>query len=112
MDFHDEVYLHHIYDSILKIEAYAKTGEDKFFEESHWQDAIIRQLEILGEASKKLSKKFREEYQDIPWKRMAGLRDILIHEYFGVDLNAVWQIVERNIPQLKDQISKIMPAKN
>ena len=112
MDFHDEVYLHHIYDSILKIEAYAKIGEDKFFAESHWQDAIIRQLEILGEASKKLSKKFREDYKDIPWKRMAGLRDILIHEYFGVDLNAIWQIVERNIPQLKDQISKIVTKIN
>ena len=70
------------------------------------QDGIIRELEIIGEASKQLSLEFKEKYSDIPWKDIAGMRDKLIHEYFGVDLNAVWETVEDDLPILKSALQK------
>ena len=75
---------------------------------SHWQDAIIRQLEIIGEATKRLSKGLRSRHSEVPWRRMARLRDVLIHDYFGVDLAAVWEITQKDLPQLKGSIEKIL----
>ena len=75
---------------------------------SHWQDATIRQLEIIGEATKQLSRELRSENPDVPWRRMAGLRDVLIHEYFGVDLTAVWQLTLTEIPVLRKRIEIIL----
>ena len=72
----DEVYLSHILDSTRKIESYISHGSDEFFDKSHWQDAVIRQLEIIGEATKKLSDELRSRYDEIPWRRIAGLRDV------------------------------------
>ncbi len=100
----DSVYLRHILDAINKIESYISVGHDAFFSQTHWQDAVIRQLEILGEATKRLSPALRSRYPDIPWKRMAGLRDVLIHDYFGVDLNMVWQIAQEYLPKLRAEI--------
>ena len=81
-------------------------------EHSHWQDAVIRQLEIVGEATKHLSEDVRVRHPDVPWRRIAGLRDVLIHDYMGVDLEAVWQVTQKNIPQLKEQLIKIFPELN
>ena len=82
----DHAYLCHIRDSIAKVESYATVGKEEFMSLSHWQDAIIRNLEIIGEATKRLSKPLKEQYPDIPW-RSAGLRDVLIHDYMGV----IWE---------------------
>ena len=75
---------------------------------SHWQDAIIRQLEIIGEATKRLSKGLRSRYTEVPWRRMAGLRDVLIHDYFGVDLAAVREITQKDLPKLKGSVERIL----
>jgi len=107
----DRLYLCHIVDAIEKIESYSSVGHETFLKETHWQDAIIRQLEIIGEATKKLSSNLRNEYPDIPWRRMAGLRDVLIHDYMGVDISAVWEIVQNNLPSLKEQIKAIPISK-
>lgn len=107
----DSLYLQHILDAINKIEEYVSVGHETFISTSHWQDAVIRQLEIIGEATKKLSDDLRVEYPEIPWKRIAGLRDILIHDYMGVDLPAVWEITQKNLPDLKQQIQIILSAK-
>jgi uncharacterized protein with HEPN domain len=104
----DALYLQHIQDAIKKIEQYAAVGKVSFMEQSHWQDSIIRQLEIIGEASKRLSEGLRDEYASVPWRRIAGLRDVLIHDYMGVDLNAVWEITQKDIPTLKQSISIIV----
>jgi len=104
----DIVYLSHIRDAIQKIESYAAVGRDVFIATSHWQDAVIRQLEIIGEAAKKVSPELREQHDDIPWRRIAGLRDVLIHDYMGVDLSAVWEITQRDIPPLRDRLREIL----
>ncbi|MBU0729147.1 MAG: DUF86 domain-containing protein [Proteobacteria bacterium] len=100
----DSVYLHHILDSIEKIETYSRVGRETFMSTSHWQDAIIRNLEIIGEAVKRLSEDFKSNNPEIIWRDIAGLRDILIHQYMGVDLNTVWNVIENNLPELKQVI--------
>ena len=100
----DYIYLCHILDSIAKIESYATVGKETFMTESHWQDAIIRNLEIIGEATKRLSIPLKEQYPDIPWRNISGLRDVLIHDYMGVDLESVWNVVENDLPFLKEQL--------
>ena len=106
----DALYLHHILEAIQKIETYTAAGREAFMAGSHWQDATIRQLEIIGEATKQLSRELRAQYPDVPWRRMAGLRDVLIHEYFGVDLAAVWQLTQTEIPGLRKRIEIILQA--
>jgi uncharacterized protein with HEPN domain len=104
----DLAYLKHIRDAIGKIETYASVGRELFMKESHWQDAIMRQLEIIGEATKHLSDKLRAKYIAVPWRQIAGLRDILIHNYMGVDLNAVWEVTQKDIPTLKAHVVTIL----
>ncbi|HKP52623.1 MAG TPA: DUF86 domain-containing protein [Chloroflexia bacterium] len=100
----DQVYLTHIRDAIEKIESYVAVGLEVFMNTSHWQDAVIRQLEIIGEATKRLSPALREQHNYVPWRRIAGLRDVLIHDYMGVDLEAVWGISQRDVPELKKYV--------
>ncbi len=104
----DSVYLHHILDAIGKVERYTSVGHDTFLTESHWQDAVIRQLEIVGEATKRLGSEMREREGDVPWRRIAGLRDVLIHDYMGVDVEAVWRITETELPALRARIESIL----
>ena len=104
----DAVYLLHILDAIKKIRRYAAAGHAEFMAQSHWQDATIRQLEIIGEATKRLSEEMRSAHPHIPWRRIAGLRDVLIHDYMGVDLNVVWNIIQGRIPELEDEIRAIL----
>lgn len=104
----DRVYLQHIVDAIVKIETYVQVGREEFLASSHWQDAVVRQLEIVGEASKRLSDDLRSRHDDIPWRRICGLRDVLIHDYMGVDLNAVWEVAKTQIPELKTRIDLIL----
>ena len=94
----DQLYLKHILDAIDKVDTYIAVGHEVFIASSHWQDAVIRQLEIIGEATKRLSKQFCSRHSDVPWRRIAGLRDVLIHDYMGVDINAVWEITQKNLP--------------
>lgn len=100
----DRSYLLHIRDAIARIEQYAGHGREAFLGEPHWQDAIIRQLEIVGEATKHLSRDFRDGHPGIPWQRIGGPRDVLIHDYMGVDLETVWEIVRQRLPELKNVV--------
>ncbi|HYU31182.1 MAG TPA: DUF86 domain-containing protein [Thermoanaerobaculia bacterium] len=78
---------------------------EQFLVDTKTQDAVIRTLEILGEATKKISPALRESHPDIPWKGMAGVRDKLIHDYFGVNLDIVWQIVRDQLPALAEKVA-------
>jgi len=103
------VFLSDIHDCIKKIEEYMRgVKREKFLEEIQLQDAVMRRLEIIGEAAKNVSLEVRKKYPDIPWKKMAGLRDVLIHTYFGVNLERVWIVVKYDLPDLKKKIKKIL----
>lgn len=103
------IYLEHISACIQKIEDYTKElNEESFLQNSLIQDAVIRNFEIIGEATKKLDNDFQVKYPEIEWKKIAGMRDKLIHDYIGVDLWAVWSVVENIVPNLKRQIGNIL----
>jgi len=97
----DQAYLRHILDSIKRIESYASVGKEEYLSNTHWQDAIIRNFEVIGEAAKRLSEEFKEGNAQVQWRSIAGLRDVLIHDYLAVDLKAVWQVIENDLPDLK-----------
>ena len=102
----DSVYLKHIRDAITKIENYTrKISAASFNKYPLIQDGSIRQIEIIGEATKRLSEKIRSDHDDIPWDDIAGMRDKLIHDYFGVDIEKVWLTIKNDIPILKKQIN-------
>jgi uncharacterized protein with HEPN domain len=107
----DTVYLRHVGDAIAKIETYL-TGVDEaiFHSQSLIQDGVIRQLEIIGEAVKRISPPIRELAPQIPWSAIAGMRDKLIHDYFGVNLDQVWLTATIDIAELKTAVTAILAA--
>ena len=104
----DFVYIDHILLCINKIQDYTKDLEQIDFNKNELiQDAVIRNIEIIGEATKKISSDLKSQYKEIPWKEMSGMRDKLIHDYFGVDVEVVWKTVKEDIPYLKSLIQNI-----
>jgi uncharacterized protein with HEPN domain len=102
----DPVYLGDILHCIHNIAAYTHAGEAEFFQSSLIQDAVARKFEIIGEATKRLSPELRQAHSNIPWRRMAGFRDILIHSYMNINLANVWQAVQE-IVSLEAEIASI-----
>ena len=104
----DRVYLAHIRDALQQIASYTEGMNDEAFRGNRLvQDAVIRQFEIIGEATKNLSDSFREDNPLVPWRDLAGFRDKLIHQYFGVDLTTVWRSVVDDVPLLLTEIASI-----
>lgn len=103
------VYLVHMLERIKRIQAYIQPGRDAFFSEILIQDAVIRNLEIIGEAARKIGEDYRVAHPEFQWKGMTGLRNILIHDYEEVDLEKVWQLVTGELSPLKTAIEKILP---
>lgn len=103
------LYIEDILESIDKIEEYiGEIKEEDFYRNTQLQDSVLRRLEIIGEAAKNIPLAFRNKYSIIPWKKMAGMRDVLIHEYFGVNLKRVWRVANKDLPRLKKEIFKII----
>lgn len=105
------VFLEHIRESIVLIEKYT-TGveQERFLEDLQIQDSVYRRLEIIGEAVKNLPADFRSRHESIPWKRIAGLRDVLIHQYFGVDARLTWSLIQEGLPAFKRQIEVLLES--
>ena len=106
----DRMYLEHILDCIERIEAYTHDGRDAFLASTMIQDAVIRNFEIIGEATKRLTPTVSLSHPEIQWRRMAGFRDMLIHQYMGVDLKTVWNVVERDLPTIKAALIDMVAA--
>lgn len=106
----DRLYLTHILECIAWIESYTREGYAAFSASRQIQDAVLRNFEVMGEATKRLSSTVRDAHPDVPWRQVAGFRDVLIHDYFGIDLDEVWGVVTINLPVLKQQIESIRQA--
>ncbi len=108
----DKEFLSDILESIRRIELYIERMDyGEFLKDIRTQDAVVRNLEIIGEATKRLSEDLRERNPGIPWKNMAKVRDRLIHAYFGINYDVVWQIATNEIPEIKPGIEKISKKK-
>lgn len=104
----DVVFIRHILESIEAIEEFSKDlSLEGLYKNRLKKSAIIREIEIIGEAAKNISNDFTKKYPEIPWKNIIGTRDIIAHKYFGVNIEVVWKIVTQDIPQLKKQVLKI-----
>jgi uncharacterized protein with HEPN domain len=103
------VYLAHILECIQKVERFTTEGRSRFFQDVMVQDAVLRNFEVIGEAAKRLDDVYRAAHPQIPWRSLAGLRDVLIHQYNSVDLDRVWAIVEGELPGLREAIAALLP---
>ncbi|MFH1711158.1 MAG: DUF86 domain-containing protein [Nanoarchaeota archaeon] len=104
----DLAFIEHILDSINAIEEFSKNiNKEKLISDRLRQSAIVREIEIIGEAVKNMSESLKNKHPEVEWKEIVGTRDKMIHHYFGVDLSIVWNIIKINLPKLKDKILKI-----
>ena len=108
MNERDALFLVHVLDATADIEAFTAEGREAFMSDRKTQSAVIRQLEIIGEAVKNLSPALTQSEPTVPWRQIAGARDRLIHAYFSVDLTAVWSMVEQDLPALRSSVQRIL----
>lgn len=97
-----------ILEAIERIEKYGKLGFGAFTHDELIQNWMVHHLQIIGEAVRSLPDSFREKYPDIPWSKIIGMRNILTHQYFGIDVDVVWAVIENDLPDLKDKITRIL----
>lgn len=106
----DRVYLDNILECIRRIEDYTQGSWELFAQSMVIQDAVIRNFEVISEATKRISQDLRDANPVIPWRRMAGFRDVLIHDYLNLNLNLIWKTVEEDLPNLKSQIRALLQS--
>ncbi len=105
----DTVYLRHILDAIELIEEYIHgLSENEFLSHSMTKDAVAREIEIIGEAANNISDEFQKKHPELPWAKMIGIRNKIVHEYFNVNFPIVWDTVQDDIPLLKEAIKKLL----
>ena len=102
----DRLYRYHILESIDKIVGYVDgINRDEFLESTLIQDAVLRNLQVLAESTQRISSEFKEENSEIEWYKIAGLRNILVHDYLGIDLETVWNVIESYLPKLRKVVA-------
>ncbi len=104
----DRIYLLHIQECIQRIEKNTDRGRDQFMASHTLQDAVLRNLQTLAESTQRLSEAFKVAYPEIEWQRIAAFRNVLVHDYLGIDLERIWQITQREIQQLKNTVEKAL----
>ena len=105
----DTIYLVHIRECIERIEGYIKGGHQEFTTSHMVQDAVLRNLQVMAESCQHLSEKLKSENPNIDWNGLSGFRNVLVHDYLGVDLERVWILVEKRLPELKSFIANKLP---
>jgi len=106
----DRLYVEHVLECIDRIQRYCREGEAAFFASELVQDAVLRNLQILAESTKRISDGVKANYPEVDWRGVAGFRNVLVHEYFGISLVRVWEIVSLNLPPLREQMEAIRHA--
>ena len=104
----DKLYLVHIGECISRIRQYVEDGREAFLTSTLIQDAVIRNLQTLAESSRRISDSVKTQHSEIDWREISAFRNILVHDYFGVNLARVWDIVEEDLPPLRDQIEAML----
>ncbi len=105
----DTVYLAHMLMSISKIMRYSEgKNYSDFIQNEMLQDALIHQVQIIGEASSRVATEIKKKYKEIPWIDIKNMRNKLVHDYFGVDIDEVWKVVQKDLPDLRQQIKKVL----
>lgn len=104
----DRLYLIHVLECINKIEGYVTGGRDAFMASPLIQDAVIRNLQTLAESTKRISEQIKAREKGVDWRRIAGFRNVLVHDYLGVDLPFCWGLIEHELPTLKAIIEKLL----
>jgi len=105
----ESIFLQHILESIERIEEFVKgMSKQQFLEDVKTQDAVLRRLEIIGEAAKNLPEEFKKKHREIPWREIVDMRNIVVHKYFGVDLDITWEVVKNDLPDLKKKIKNLL----
>ena len=106
----DDTYLVDILESAkIALDYVSNKTWDEFHEDMQMQDAVVRRIEIVGEAARRISQETRDKYPQIPWREMTSMRNLVIHEYDVVDINQVWDTVQNKLPPLIEELSKIVP---
>jgi len=105
----DRERLRDIWEAIERIERHVAAGREEFERNELVQVWVIHHLQIIGEAVRGLTQAFREQCPDVPWRQIVGMRHVLVHRYFGVDVEAVWSVVERDLPELRRHLRGILP---
>lgn len=109
----ETVYLRHIIDAILAVAEYIEGVDEEAFKGNRLvQDGVIRQIQIIGEATKRLSAEFRASHSSVPWQDIAGMRDKLVHDYLGVDIETVWLTAQEDLPPLGSEVGKILEGES
>lgn len=102
------LYILHIQECIQRVEAYTAQGQEFFLSDTKTQDAVLRNLQTLAESTQRLPEEFKAEYPDVPWRAISGFRNLLVHDYLGVNLLTVWDICQQDLPGLKSAVESML----
>ena len=106
----DTIYLHHVLECIRRIAEDVAEGRERFMESHTLQDAVLRNLQVMAESTQRLSETAKATQPEVEWRKIAAFRNILVHDYLGIDLDTVWEITQRDVPELKQAVEEMLSA--